>query len=90
MQIIPPRSDLNSATDPSISPPPSLSIVVPVYNGASTIGILVNALASLPTPEPNGIEMVLVNDASPDHSLAICQTLLKIQQYTNQINRSVA
>ena len=60
-----------------IPPAPSLSIVVPVYNGASTIGLLVNALASLPTPLPNGIEMVLVNDASPDHSLDVCQKLLK-------------
>ncbi|MCX8505267.1 MAG: glycosyltransferase, partial [Alphaproteobacteria bacterium] len=77
MQIIPPPSQINSATDTSLPPAPSLSIVVPVYNGASTIGLLVRALASLPTPEPNGIEMVLVNDCSPDQSLDVCQNLLK-------------
>ncbi|MDI9349067.1 MAG: glycosyltransferase family 2 protein [Candidatus Symbiobacter sp.] len=56
---------------------PTLSIVVPVYNGAASIGILVEAIAALPPPAPGGIEVVLVNDASPDESLGVCQNLLK-------------
>jgi len=43
-----------------------LSIVVPVYRGANTVGKLVEALAAL-RPE-GGMEVVLVNDGSPDNS----------------------
>jgi undecaprenyl-phosphate 4-deoxy-4-formamido-L-arabinose transferase len=56
--------------------PPStyaLSIVVPVYNGAQTVGILVQALAALEIP--GGHEIVLVVDGSPDDSLAVCRRL---------------
>jgi glycosyltransferase involved in cell wall biosynthesis len=51
----------------------ALSIVVPVYNGASSVGTLVKALASLDVP--GGLEIVLVNDCSPDNSLAVCRAL---------------
>jgi glycosyltransferase involved in cell wall biosynthesis len=52
----------------------ALSIVVPVYNGADTVGELVEALAALEVP--GGLEIVLVVDGSPDNSLAICRDLL--------------
>jgi len=52
----------------------ALSIVIPVYNGASSIGELVAALESLEVK--GGHEIVLVNDCSPDDSLAICRALL--------------
>ena len=51
-----------------------LSIVVPVYRGAATIGRLVDALSDL-APE-GGLEVVLVNDGSPDNSAAVCRELL--------------
>ena len=51
----------------------ALSIVVPVYNGAASIGILVEELTKL-TVE-GGMEIVLVNDGSPDNSLAVCRAL---------------
>ncbi len=51
-----------------------LSIVVPVYRGASTIGKLVSELSRL-TPA-GGLEIVLVNDGSPDDSDAVCRALL--------------
>jgi undecaprenyl-phosphate 4-deoxy-4-formamido-L-arabinose transferase len=51
-----------------------LSIVVPVYRGAATIGALVAALQEL-RPE-GGLEVVLVNDGSPDDSDAACRALL--------------
>lgn len=54
---------------------PALSIVVPVYNGAKSIGELVGALESLVVP--GGHEIVLVNDNSPDDSLAVCQALMR-------------
>lgn len=52
---------------------PALSIVVPVYNGAATVGRLVEALSSLAVP--GGLEIVLVNDGSPDASAAVCRRL---------------
>ncbi|RKK01848.1 glycosyltransferase [Pseudoroseomonas wenyumeiae] len=56
-------------------PPPTigLSIVVPVYRGAATVGRLVAALSDL-RPE-GGIEIVLVNDGSPDNSAEVCRAL---------------
>ena len=54
--------------------PCTLSIVIPVYNGAKTVGELVGALAALSIP--GGHEIVLVNDGSPDNSLAVCRALV--------------
>jgi undecaprenyl-phosphate 4-deoxy-4-formamido-L-arabinose transferase len=51
----------------------ALSIVIPVYNGAASIGELVDALESLEVP--GGHEIVLVNDCSPDRSLEECRRL---------------
>lgn len=59
-------------------PPPAtpigLSIVVPVYRGAATVGKLVEALSAL-RPE-GGLEVILVNDGSPDNSGDVCQALV--------------
>ncbi len=56
----PPRRDLR------------LSIVIPVYNGAQTIGPLVQALKTELDPKFD-LEIVLVNDGSPDdNSAEIC------------------
>jgi undecaprenyl-phosphate 4-deoxy-4-formamido-L-arabinose transferase len=56
--------------DPSVA----LSIVIPVYNGADSIGELIAALEELGIP--GGHEIVLVVDGSPDNSLAVCQALV--------------
>lgn len=53
---------------------PALSIVVPVYNGARTVGMLVHSLASIEIE--GGVEVVLVNDGSADDSLAVCKALV--------------
>jgi len=53
----------------------ALSIVVPVYNGADSVGELVGALENLSVP--GGHEIVLVNDGSPDNSLAVCRGLVE-------------
>ena len=52
---------------------PALSVVVPIYNGAATIGELVNALRALEIP--GWLEIVLVIDGSPDNSLDVCKKL---------------
>ena len=52
---------------------PVLSIVVPVYNGAATVGELVAALRALDIA--GGLEIVLVVDGSPDNSLDVCKQL---------------
>jgi glycosyltransferase involved in cell wall biosynthesis len=58
-----------------MTPPPlAVSIVIPVYNGAASIGELVAALSDLSVP--GGHEIILVNDCSPDDSLAVCRQLL--------------
>lgn len=53
--------------------PYALSIVIPVYNGAATIGKLVDALAALEIE--GGHEIVLVNDGSRDNSAEVCRAL---------------
>jgi undecaprenyl-phosphate 4-deoxy-4-formamido-L-arabinose transferase len=50
-----------------------LSIVVPVYRGAATVGRLVEALSALHPVD--GLEVVLVNDGSPDNSGDVCRAL---------------
>jgi undecaprenyl-phosphate 4-deoxy-4-formamido-L-arabinose transferase len=53
---------------------PSLSVVIPVYNGSASIATLVDALSGLDVP--GGHEIILVVDGSPDDSLAVCRTLV--------------
>jgi glycosyltransferase involved in cell wall biosynthesis len=55
--------------------PVGLSIVVPVYRGAATVGRLVEALSAL-RPE-GGLEIILVNDGSPDNSGEVCRALAR-------------
>jgi glycosyltransferase involved in cell wall biosynthesis len=56
-------------------PSVGLSIVVPVYRGAATVGKLVAALSDL-HPQ-GGLEIVLVNDGSPDNSAEVCHELVR-------------
>ena len=51
-----------------------LSIVVPVYRGAATVGRLVEALSDL--HPAGGLEIILVNDGSPDNSADVIEALL--------------
>ena len=55
------------------APALGLTIVVPVYRGAATVGLLVEALAAL-APE-GGMEVILVNDGSPDNSGDVCREI---------------
>ena len=51
----------------------ALSIVVPVYNSASTLPELVDRIAELPID--GKYELILVNDGSRDESAAVCKQL---------------
>ena len=51
----------------------SLSIVIPVYNGADTIAEVVKNVDSLELPDLK--QVVLVVDGSPDNSLEVCRDL---------------
>jgi undecaprenyl-phosphate 4-deoxy-4-formamido-L-arabinose transferase len=74
---------MNDATDlrehvstaPARSVGVGLSIVIPVYRGAATIGRLVEALSAL--RPAGGLEIVLVNDGSPDNSGDVCKMLVQ-------------
>jgi glycosyltransferase involved in cell wall biosynthesis len=65
------RTVANQVRKPGIG----LSIVVPVYHGAATVGLLVDALSAL--RPAGGLEIVLVNDGSPDNSGEVCQELVR-------------
>jgi hypothetical protein len=54
---------------------PALSLVIPCYNSADTIGPLVANLATLRIE--GGHEVVLVNDGSPDDTGAVCRELVR-------------
>src|SRR5262249_52435660 len=54
----------------SMKRPFALSVVVPVYNGAASVGELVGALRALDLA--GGLEVVLVNDGSADDSFEVC------------------
>lgn len=53
----------------------SLSIVIPVYNGADTIGLLADKLVA--QLGDRDLQLVLVNDGSPDNSHEICRKIFE-------------
>jgi undecaprenyl-phosphate 4-deoxy-4-formamido-L-arabinose transferase len=55
-------------------PGPALSLVIPVYNGAESVGELCDVLERLEIE--GGLEIVLVNDGSPDNSLEVCRGIV--------------
>ena len=62
---------------PAVTPiaVPALSFIIPVYNGAETIGPLVRAIEQLVVD--GGHEIVLVNDGSSDATAGICRDLVR-------------
>jgi undecaprenyl-phosphate 4-deoxy-4-formamido-L-arabinose transferase len=64
-----------------------LSIVIPVYRGARTIGPLVERLErEVGAHRP--LEIVLVNDGSPDDSADVCRALAKSRPHLRFVNLS--
>jgi undecaprenyl-phosphate 4-deoxy-4-formamido-L-arabinose transferase len=75
MSETPSMSSSAAPAAPAPGHPVGLSIVVPVYRGAATVGALVAALSGL-RPE-GGLEVILVNDGSPDNSGDVCRELAR-------------
>jgi glycosyltransferase involved in cell wall biosynthesis len=75
IDLLAPLSVARAETEPALPASIGLSIVIPVYHGAATIGCLVDTLSKL-HPE-GGLEIVLVNDGSPDNSDEVCQQLVR-------------
>jgi undecaprenyl-phosphate 4-deoxy-4-formamido-L-arabinose transferase len=75
IDLLAPLSVARAEAEPALTPGIGLSIVIPVYRGAATISCLVDTLSQL-RPE-GGLEIVLVNDGSPDNSGEICQELIR-------------
>ena len=67
------KMDADSCSTPDGAP--GLSIVIPVYCGSATIGDLVRALSGLQPHD--GLELILVNDGSPDDSDEVCRRLVR-------------
>lgn len=49
-----------------------VTIVIPVYRGAKSIGPLVHRLIDILGQGPDRLEIILVNDGSPDNSHEVC------------------
>ncbi|MEO6597187.1 MAG: glycosyltransferase family 2 protein [Planctomycetota bacterium] len=64
-----------------------LSVVIPVYRGASTIGALVQRLEA-ELQADRELEIVLVNDGSPDNSGAVCRELAQTRPHVRFVNLS--
>ena len=63
-----------SSAEPTQSAPLRCSVIVPVYNGAATIGACVQALLEQ-TISPPAYEIIVVDDGSQDATAAIVQRL---------------
>jgi polyisoprenyl-phosphate glycosyltransferase len=69
------------------STPVRLSIVVPVYRGEKTVRPLVHALEDCLAGSYQ-LEIVLVNDGSPDHSAEVCRALARSFRFVKFLNLS--
>ena len=73
----------SSRTVASVTPTAtSVSIVIPVYNGAKTIGPLVDRLTESYS-QTYRLEIILVNDGSADRSAEVCREL--VQRYPGRV-----
>ncbi|WP_353258094.1 glycosyltransferase [Prochlorothrix hollandica] len=71
---VPPLHRANSAP---IAPPIQLSLIVPTYNEGGNVGKLITVLSALLDPVlPQGYELIIVDDDSPDRTWALAQGYL--------------
>jgi len=63
-----------------------VSIVIPVYNGAATVGSLVERLRGALAQADFTFEVVLVNDGSADRSAEVCRQLAHTYPWVRFVN----
>lgn len=63
----------------------NVSVVVPVYNGAQTLDMLIERLEPVLPTVADRFELVLVNDDSPDNSWEVITRLAKIHPWVRGI-----
>ena len=66
--------------------PPSISIVVPVYNSEQTLPALVERLAPVLREASRAFEIILVNDGSRDQSWNVARELARAHPFVRAIN----
>lgn len=72
-------------TAPSPAQRRRLSVVIPVYRGAATIGPLVERLEG-ELAARHDLEIVLVNDGSPDDSGAVCRAIARARPHVRFVD----
>lgn len=65
----------------------TISIVIPVYRGAQSIGPLVDRLEAT-VGSRRKLELVLVNDGSPDDSEQVCRAIAQARPHVKFVNLS--
>ncbi len=68
---------------------PTVSVIMPVYNVEQFVGAAIESVLRQTYPD---FELIIVNDRSPDGSLAICESFndSRIHIVTNRVNRGLA
>ncbi len=61
--------------NPSLSPRPEISIIVPIYNEVESLPILVEAIAKILTPTQRSYELICIDDGSTDGSTELLTQL---------------
>ncbi len=63
---------MHRANSAPIAPPIQLSLIVPTYNEGGNVGKLITVLSALLDPVlPQGYELIIVDDDSPDRTWAL-------------------
>lgn len=68
---------------------PDLSVVIPTYNSASSLDILLDRLEAVLLRRNISFEIVLVNDASPDDTFAVLSKMIQDRPYLRVIDLQI-
>lgn len=72
----------------------SLDVIVPVYNGAATVGQLINRLLEMPKPDGLMVGIIVVDDASTDQTAEVLESfdnpLIQLVRHNNNMGRAGA
>lgn len=88
---MPPAGQPDSVSGPGRGSRPSVSVILPVYNGSATVGA---AVESIQAQTFDDWELVILDDGSTDDSLEICRGLAtddaRIRVLSSPVNRGLA